>query len=139
MNEFMAALHQRQSISALALEFTVLTCARTGETLGAAWGEIDLDEAMWIVPANRIKARSRASGAVVKAAMAVLRRSAQSLKRSVATLLQAVLYSPTTDQENTVSRVLCRNSGTHGITATSPCMVSDQYSEIGPVKKAFPE
>ena len=39
----------------LALEFAVLTAARSGEVRGAAWNEIDLDAATWTVPAERIK------------------------------------------------------------------------------------
>jgi integrase len=52
----MAALRDRSSISARALEFTVLTAARTGEVRGAQWDELDLDRAIWIVPATRTKA-----------------------------------------------------------------------------------
>ena len=44
MPEFLAALRSREGMSARALEFAVLTAARTGEVLGARWGEIDLDE-----------------------------------------------------------------------------------------------
>ena len=43
-------------MGALAIEFTVLTAARTGEVLGATWDEIDLKSAVWTVPANRMKA-----------------------------------------------------------------------------------
>src|SRR5262245_17835288 len=53
---FMAELRNRDSISARALEFTILTAARTGETIGAMWGEIDLRARTWTVPANRMKA-----------------------------------------------------------------------------------
>jgi len=53
---FFAALHQREAIAALALEFTILTAARTGEVIGAKWDEIDLDKAVWTIPANRMKA-----------------------------------------------------------------------------------
>lgn len=41
---------------ALALEFLILTAARTGEVLGAKWSEIDLDQATWTIPDNRMKA-----------------------------------------------------------------------------------
>ena len=41
--------------SALALEFTILTAARTGEALGAVWSEIDLEAKVWTVPAERMK------------------------------------------------------------------------------------
>ena len=46
----------RDSMSALALEFTILTAARSGETLGAEWGEIDLATGLWTVPPKRMKA-----------------------------------------------------------------------------------
>ena len=70
----MAQLRQREGIGALALEFTVLTCARTAETLGATWDEIDLDEKVWIVPANRIKAGKEHRVPLSKAALAVLHK-----------------------------------------------------------------
>ena len=53
---FMAELRARESISARALEFTILCAARTGETIGARWEELDLDAAIWTVPAERMKA-----------------------------------------------------------------------------------
>ncbi len=56
MPAFMADLRQRKSVSAHALEFTILTAARTGETIGARWSEIDLDRALWIIPRERMKA-----------------------------------------------------------------------------------
>jgi integrase len=52
---FMAELRQRQSISASALQFAVLTACRTGEVTGALWREIDLDAALWVIPASRMK------------------------------------------------------------------------------------
>ncbi|RWQ57817.1 site-specific integrase [Mesorhizobium sp.] len=53
---FMAALAERDGVSAQALEFTILTAARTGEVIGATWDEIDLDGMVWTVPAGRMKA-----------------------------------------------------------------------------------
>jgi len=43
-------------VLARALEFTILTAARTRETIGAQWVEIDLDQRLWTVPAVRMKA-----------------------------------------------------------------------------------
>ena len=43
MGEFMAALAERDGIAALALRFTILTAARTGEVRGMRWREVDLD------------------------------------------------------------------------------------------------
>jgi integrase len=53
---FMADLRGRGGISARALEFTILTAARTGEAIGARWSEFDLSAKLWTVPAERMKA-----------------------------------------------------------------------------------
>ncbi len=53
---FVGALHKRDAVAALALEFTILTAARTGEVIGAKWDEVDLDKAIWTIPASRMKA-----------------------------------------------------------------------------------
>jgi len=53
---FMGGLQARQATAALALEFAILTAARSGEVLGARWDEFDLDGAVWTVPAARMKA-----------------------------------------------------------------------------------
>jgi integrase len=53
---FMADLQSRHATAALALEFAVLTGARSGEVLGARWDELDLASSIWTVPAHRMKA-----------------------------------------------------------------------------------
>jgi hypothetical protein len=54
---FFRRLHESEPTAAsLALEFLILTAARTGEVVGAKWSEIDLDEATWTIPASRMKA-----------------------------------------------------------------------------------
>jgi integrase len=55
--EFMAELRMREDVPARALEFTILTAARTGEVVGARWSEIDLETNAWIIPAARMKSR----------------------------------------------------------------------------------
>ena len=52
---FIARLRARNTLSALALEWTILTAARSGETLGMTWAEIEGD--VWAVPAERMKAK----------------------------------------------------------------------------------
>ncbi len=54
--EFVAKLRKREAVAALALEFVILTASRTGEVIGATWAEVDLDKAVWTVPAARMKA-----------------------------------------------------------------------------------
>jgi integrase len=53
----MVDLRKREGVAARALEFTILTAARTGEVLGATWDEIDLDAKVWTVPAERMKGK----------------------------------------------------------------------------------
>jgi integrase len=53
---FMASLRAVPGVSARALEFTILTAARSGETFGATWDEFDFDEAVWTIPGQRMKA-----------------------------------------------------------------------------------
>jgi integrase len=53
---FMGKLRDLDGVSARALEFTILTAARTGETIGARRDEIDMDGKVWTVPADRMKA-----------------------------------------------------------------------------------
>jgi integrase len=53
---FMAKLASRPGLAARALELTILTAARTSETLHARWPEFDLEEKLWTVPAERMKA-----------------------------------------------------------------------------------
>jgi integrase len=53
---FMVQLRARDSISARALEFAILTAARTGEAIGATWEEIAASERLWRIPGPRMKA-----------------------------------------------------------------------------------
>ena len=53
---FVVNLRAREGIAARALEFAILTAARTGEVIGARSNEIDLEKALWTVPAARMKA-----------------------------------------------------------------------------------
>lgn len=55
MGEFMNKLRAAEGTGARALEFTILTAARSGETRGATWAEIDSDKKIWTIPAGRMK------------------------------------------------------------------------------------
>ncbi len=56
MHQFMTDLRKRDGIAARALEFAILTAARSGEVRGARWSEVDLEASTWTVPAERMKA-----------------------------------------------------------------------------------
>jgi integrase len=53
---FVQGLREREAVAALALEFVILTATRTSEAIAATWGEIDLEKAVWTIPAGRMKA-----------------------------------------------------------------------------------
>jgi integrase len=71
---FMTNLRQQKGMAALALEFSILAAARTRETLGARWDEIDLDERIWTVPAERMKGGRVHRVPLSDAAIAVLNK-----------------------------------------------------------------
>jgi integrase len=54
--DFIADLRDRDAVASLALEFAILTAARSGEVRHATWAEMDLVEKVWSVPAERMKA-----------------------------------------------------------------------------------
>lgn len=70
----MSKLRDQTSISARALTFLILTATRTSETLEAVWDEIDLDERIWVIPADRMKADKEHRVPVPRAAVAILKR-----------------------------------------------------------------
>ena len=68
----MAQLRLQVGTSARALEFAILTAARTAEVIGATWAEIDLEKRLWTIPAERMKADKEHRIPLSDAAMAVL-------------------------------------------------------------------
>lgn len=69
---FMTALRKRVAVAARALEFTILTAARSGETFGATWAEIDMTAKVWTIPAKRMKAGRVHRVALSDAALSIL-------------------------------------------------------------------
>jgi integrase len=74
MPQFMAALRVRTGVSAKCLEFTILTAARTKESIGARWPEIDTGAKAWTVPAERMKGKREHKVMLSDAAIAVVER-----------------------------------------------------------------
>ena len=71
--KILKALRSHRAVGALALEFTILTAARTGEVLGATWEEVDLLKGIWIIPAHRMKAGREHRVPLSDQALAILR------------------------------------------------------------------
>jgi integrase len=73
IGSFVAELRQRDAVAARALEFAILTAARTGEVLGARWDEIDLEARVWTIPASRMKSRREHRVPLSDPALAVIK------------------------------------------------------------------
>lgn len=72
MPGFMEALHSRKGMAALALRFSILTAARTGEARKMMWGEVDEAAALWTAPAKHMKGGKVHFVPLSPAALAVL-------------------------------------------------------------------
>ena len=73
VGEFMLALRAQDGIGARALEFAILTAARSGEVRGSTWHELDFEAAVWTIPATRMKAGKEHRVPLSNAAVKVLR------------------------------------------------------------------
>ena len=73
LGDFMQALRLREGMGARALEFSILTAARSGETRGATWAEIDMEAALWIIPGTRMKAGAEHRVPLSEPALALLK------------------------------------------------------------------
>jgi integrase len=69
---FMAALRKQEGIAAKAVELAILTACRSGEIRLATWAEFDLDAALWVIPAERMKAEREHRVPLSAAALALL-------------------------------------------------------------------
>lgn len=106
MPGFMAELRKREGLGARALEFAILTAARSGEVRGATWQEIDLERRLWTVPASRMKAGRVHAVPLSEAAVALL----EALPRMAGTdlLFPGARNGPLSDMSLTA---VCRRMG----------------------------
>lgn len=74
VGSFMAELRERDGMGARALEFAILTAARSGEVRLATWDEIDLDAKLWTIPGERMKAGNSHKVPLSGPAIAVLNK-----------------------------------------------------------------
>ncbi|WJM28331.1 tyrosine-type recombinase/integrase [Novosphingobium resinovorum] len=100
----------RASPSVLALEFLILTAARSGEVRGATWKELDLIGRRWIVPAERMKMGQEHVVPLTERAVAILEEAkAYSTQEPNRTVFPGLRHQPLSDM--TLSKVLRTKSG----------------------------
>ena len=74
---FVAELRDQQGVAARALEFAILTAARTGEVIGARWDEFNVADRLWIVPGERMKAGKEHRVPLSNSALAIVQKLAE--------------------------------------------------------------
>jgi integrase len=113
--EFMDALRKLDSIGARALEFLILTAARTGEVIGACWGEIDLRNKLWTVPAERMKSGRSHRVPLCPRAVAILQATKPENTEAEALVFRG--SKPKKPQSNMVFLMLLRRMNLGHLTA----------------------
>ncbi len=126
---FLINLRQREGMAARALEFTILTATRSGETRGATWKEIDMEAGTWTIPADRMKAGREHRVPLTDAALAILR----ALPRLDASPDSPVFFAPRggslSDMALTsVLRRMGKDVTTHGFRSSFRDWAADQTS-----------
>ncbi|WP_445191808.1 tyrosine-type recombinase/integrase [Sphingomonas sp. Tas61C01] len=110
--QFMVELAARSAVSARCLEFTIFTAARSGEALGATWSEIDLEQRVWLVPADRMKAGADHIVPLSEGAMRVLEARAPSSHKQT----EAIFSIGGARRSNMAMSMLLRRMGCGAIT-----------------------
>jgi integrase len=115
---FLTRLREQEGTAALALEFAILTAARTGEVIGARWSEIDLLAKVWTVSAGRMKAGKEHRVPLSDRALAIL--AASKPTNSAAEIGQQFVFAggkPGLPLSNMAFLMLLRRMGRNDLTA----------------------
>jgi integrase len=129
---FMVELCQRNGMAAQALAFLILTAARTGEVLGATWGEINLDPAWagaatWTIPAHRMKGGREHRVPLSAPALAILRQMQPDAPRPDDLVFPSATGKPLSDMALTMTlrRMKRAEITVHGFRSTFRDWVSE--------------
>jgi integrase len=126
---FMATLRERQGMAARALEFTILTAVRSGDTLGAKWSEIESD--VWTIPAERMKAR--------KAHTVPLSPPAQAILAALPRVGDYVFASPRNPKRPMEKHAMREQLSGMGVTDCSVHGFRSSFSDWAADNTAFPQ
>ena len=135
---FLTLLRDRLTVGRLALEFLILTAARSGEVRGCSWSEIDLKARLWTIPGERMKAGKMHVVPLSGEALDVLER-AQLLRSPVSDLVFPGQNPKRTISDMTLLKVLRdRNAGVtvHGFRSAFRDWVAEETDYPGEVAEA---
>lgn len=130
-------LRTAKGIGAKALEFTILTAARSGETRGATWDEFDLDKKVWTVPPERMKERREHRVPLSDRAVQIL-RDMESIRQFDIVFPGANPKRPMSDM--TLAKAL-KSAGVtdyvvHGMRSTFSTWASEETDHLQPIVEA---
>jgi integrase len=130
---FLVSLREQEGIAARALEFLILTAARTGEAIGARWNEIDLLDKTWTVPAARMKAHREHRVPLSPRALAILDEMQAARQGDADDAFVFPGRKPGTPLSNMAFLMLLRRMGrgdltAHGFRATFKTWASERTS-----------
>lgn len=99
--DFMGRLRGQPGIGARALEFAILTAARSGEVRGMTWGELDIAQRVWVVPPARMKAGREHRVPLSTRAVAILEALPHDERHDVAVVFPGMKGKPLSDMSLT--------------------------------------
>ena len=120
----------------LAIEFTILTAARSGEVRGARWEEIDLAGAVWSIPAERMKMNREHRVPLSSRALELL-KDAEALRDESGLVFPSVRGKQLSDM--TLSKLVKElgiNSTVHGFRASFRTWAQERTDVSGEVAEA---
>lgn len=134
---FMPKLEAKGGMGAKALRATILTAARSGEIRGAEWSELDLGDALWTIPADRMKMRRPHRVPLSAEAVAVF-RLAESIRRADSNLVfPSRTGKALSDMTLTKAlRDLGEQATVHGFRSTFRDWAAEQTSMPGEIAEA---
>lgn len=116
---FLTKLAAKGTKGALALQFTVLTAARSGETRGASWSEIDRAARVWDIPATRMKMKKAHRVPLSDATLAILDKAAEHKRQDTDLIFPSEAGTPLSDMTLTkVLRDMKQDCRVHGFRST---------------------
>jgi integrase len=136
--EFMDRLQGQDGFGAWALQFAILTAARSGEVRGCTWDEIDLDTAVWAIPGGRMKASREHKVPLSSEALAVIHKAAAVRGESPFVFPGMNPNRPLSDMSilAVLKRIGRTDITTHGMRATFKTWASDRTEHAREVIEA---
>lgn len=131
--DFIATLRAKEpSVGRLALEFTVLTAARSGEVRGMTWTEVDMDGKRWLIPGSRMKAGEPHAVPLSEPALAILEHMKGLFKKDDEPVFPGMKRQPLSDM--TLAKALASAGGAdytvHGFRSTFRDWIADKLPTV---------